>query len=109
MERNRSHIVNAFARFLIQCLDVTKCMREAQSRHPNLAGCQPIEHERIVGIRAVRDGNFPHLRRLAASGIFCFCRNYRHFHSKLLTDFPLIAVRPENAATALQFRKPSSA
>ena len=61
VKRNRGHIVDAFARLLVQRLDIAKRVREAQSRHANLAGGQAVEHEGIVGIRAVSDADLAHL------------------------------------------------
>ena len=71
MKRNRSHIVDALARLLVQRLDVAKGMSKTQSRHAHLIRSETVKHERIVGIRAVRDADFPHLRGRIA-GVFRF-------------------------------------
>ena len=54
VKRNRGHVVHAFPRLLVQRFDIAKRMRKAQSRDAHFVGRQTIEHERIIGIRAVR-------------------------------------------------------
>src|SRR6185437_5028301 len=41
----------------VECLDVTQSVREPESGNANLAGGHAVEHESVVGVGTVRDGN----------------------------------------------------
>src|SRR5205823_11247886 len=68
VKRNRSHIVVAFERPPIQCLDVAQSVFESQPGHTNFFAGQAVEHEGVVGIRTVRDGNSAHRFRRDGDG-----------------------------------------
>ena len=63
MEGDRGDVVKGFADgLLVQRLDVGEGVGELEARNPNLVGGKAVEHERVVGIGAVGDGDFAHLR-----------------------------------------------
>ena len=68
MKGDRGYIVKtfAFASFSIQSLDIAQSMRVADALGAHLIGRQTIEHECIVGVRAMRNGDFAHVRSRCA-------------------------------------------
>src|SRR5262249_51195757 len=42
---------------LVQRLDIAQRVREAQAGHTDLVGREPVKHERVIRIRAVRHGD----------------------------------------------------
>jgi hypothetical protein len=65
VKRNGGDVVHTFLRFAVQRLDVAQRVREAQARHANLVGREPVKHEGIVRVGAMRDVDFacPRVRR----------------------------------------------
>jgi hypothetical protein len=58
IERHRRDLVRAVERGAVQRLDVRQHMFELEARRRHFAAREAEEHERIVGIRAVRDSDF---------------------------------------------------
>src|ERR1700757_57983 len=58
VEGDRSDVVNAFLCLAVQGFDIAERMGEAESRDAHLVGREPVEHERVVGVGTVRDGDF---------------------------------------------------
>ena len=57
VERDRRHLVRALERRAVQRLDVREHLVDDDAAGVDVAARQPEEHERVVGIRAVRDGD----------------------------------------------------
>ena len=57
VKRDCGQVVNTFHCFAIQRLDVAEGVCEAQARYADFVGRQPVEHEGIVGVGAVGDGD----------------------------------------------------
>ena len=55
MKADRSYIVSSFARFFIQCLNILERVLKFQAAGFELVRRQTLEHERIVGVRRVRE------------------------------------------------------
>ena len=55
VEGNRADIVDAFLGFLVECLDVAKRVGETQAGGTDFVRGQGVEHERVIGVGAVRD------------------------------------------------------
>src|SRR5882724_12843025 len=53
MERDRSDVVDAFLRLLIQRFNIAKGVREVQASHANFVCSEAIEHEGVVRVGAV--------------------------------------------------------
>src|SRR5262252_1745564 len=58
VKRDGSDVVDALLRFLIQGLYVAERVCEAQSRDADLVCGQPVKHESVVGVGAMRDRDF---------------------------------------------------
>src|SRR5712692_9437140 len=75
MEGDGRHVVYAFYRLLIQSFNIAKCMSKAQAGDTHLVSGQSVEHECIVGIWTVSDGNLASVGRRTAVrvilGFYC--------------------------------------
>src|SRR5579864_5973471 len=58
VERDSCYVVHAFLRFAVKRLNVAECVRETQARYTHFMRGQPVKHERVIRVGAVRHRDF---------------------------------------------------
>ena len=58
VERDRRDVVEAVHGFAVQGLDVAKRVSELHPGHANLVGRHAVEHEGVIGVGTMSDGDF---------------------------------------------------